>query len=1633
MKKWLEDELEKVEQTYLIKATNMTGPYHREIALKKEYDGRQLLELLQNADDEAENTMNPTVLIRLEKNRLVVANNGRPFSKSGIRSLIDSDNSPKIMSRRKIGYKGLGFRAVLNWSDSIWIKSGGFSIEFSRTNAVGFFKKLLEKRPSLGTEMQDHFGEQYRYDKECPIATLAVPSWRESWDFDTSEYDTYVVMNFSDDVKEDIQRQINGLRMEVGLFLNNLRRIVLDSPEKKQTIERVQGSADEFDEIRILDKHGEVLESKRWRIFSKSDRLPEKLRDTGKAEQYEYDLRIAVSEKIEDNVNRLFSYFKTEVKFPFPAIVHGTFELDDTRNHLVKSPTNTFLLKELASFMIDTAKKLTQAGENVSWDAMRLLAKRGEFDDKVEEMGFYEHLLSAMKSRKLIPVLSNKYMSVEEGPVFYSVPFAKALRSASDVFADLAMYVDDEKVRSLIKDLNIGVYERTHFVKKISEASARLSIDERANLILLIADNYSSHFQGIEPKDMPGLFIDEQGREISARSHALLPPERAKFRLPENIEINFISEDLFRGLREKAGVRGARELALRLNCFNVDEYRFDTVIRRIVAVTNRVIEENETKARGYVRNMLSALFQIYHDDPEAAKQFPSNVNVRIFSRSGTLRSTRELYFGKEYSVGGIMEALYSKIDDSVFLAERQELGLEDQNESQVVEFLKWIGVEEYPMITRKKLKREEYGGYDDHVLRSLPYPVKTDYGETYSSYEELKSSISSYGTEIEVGVIEDLENILKKAAFEVILAWLEHDTRLQRILKEGKEISVCSDSVLRISTPPKWYKRNIGPEHISSFILWKLKTTEWIRTKSGRKVRPDVCCLSRTVLDMSPLVEVPAYDMGHDTLKEHNVKQEDIEYILEKVGVGRDFGKLSDETVYAILANLETADPEGRKAENVYRQIIRSKPLEWARDIRNSDARNNFVENRTLLARHDGRLEYMPVKDIYYVDNITFCRQIIDGFPIAKIPRRSGKEQVRDVFGVTPLEDIRFSLAGSPEIHPLNAAFMRAFEGFKPYVLVFRLEKPTCRVESNKLKKLKVVLCTSIPARYEFGGTKEDLRLHPYEHIYISEENTAYLLLEAGKHREITDLKKDMSFCGAFAEILTGILKVEENRKDYRDLFPKDKPQRDMTIRDDLDDPDLEKLEKAKELFSGLSVLELEFWESVLRTKGKTVTFEEGEKKAHIVDTISEELNLDQEFVRQIYEGIYYEDYNSSTNLSFFKRLFNAIGVSVQEFNGHSFRQIDFTEYLRTEFENEKDRLRSRFKSLVFTVLRDKGVKEKESFVEVLEAFNSASIVDHFDINKDLFLDIQTCFDILFKSDPFSELNIAYPALLKQQDSDPDGEYTTNIEGFKRKIVETGGVYAEDIEAFLDAPENRSLLYFGEFNELVERFDKKYSRPPKEERKTGEGTIRRRKRSISLNGVDVEYEEDDYETLAGNVDEDLKNNDYEIESHEPSRPEEKESEGTRHGGAGGVRGTAKKQTKEIGFLGEKYVYGMLVKKYSKKKVVWASQYARMMNVNPEGRDDIGYDMWYSDENGKRHYVEVKASKDDGLAFSISKAEVRFGERQKSAYEVILVLNVCNKNRRLLNLGNIFDYGEEESFSNNSKFKVDTEDFRIRFV
>jgi len=48
-----------------------------------------------------------------------------------------------------------------------------------------------------------------------------------------------------------------------------------------------------------------------------------------------------------------------------------------------------------------------------------------------------------------------------------------------------------------------------------------------------------------------------------------------------------------------------------------------------------------------------------------------------------------------------MDTLYSEIDESVFVANKNELGFETRNENETVGFLKWIGVDEFPRIEQE--------------------------------------------------------------------------------------------------------------------------------------------------------------------------------------------------------------------------------------------------------------------------------------------------------------------------------------------------------------------------------------------------------------------------------------------------------------------------------------------------------------------------------------------------------------------------------------------------------------------------------------------------------------------------------------------------------------------------------------------------------------------------------------------------------------------------------------------------------------------------------------------------------------------------------------------------------------------
>ncbi|MBA3037268.1 MAG: DUF3883 domain-containing protein [Desulfobacterium sp.] len=876
---------------------------------------------------------------------------------------------------------------------------------------------------------------------------------------------------------------------------------------------------------------------------------------------------------------------------------------------------------------------------------------------------------------------------------------------------------------------------------------------------------------------------------------------------------------------------------------------------------------------------------------------------------------------------------------------------------------------------------------------------------------------------------KELNTIIEKAKFENILAWLHLDPRVQTILRQGHE---PQNSSFGLWLGQNKIPRNISNADISPYIVWVLSHAEWIKTKSEKRVAPNQCCLSETLEGMSPLIEVPNINIKDRAFKDNGIQQRDIEYLLTKFGASEDFSNLPTATVYSILNRLEAADPRGVKAKNIYTKLIDSKTREWAKTVVKKEPRNTFIKQGKILAKSNGKIAYLPIKVVYYVDNISFCREIMNKFNIVQIPRRRGKELVREIFGVSPLEEIKFNLTSGPDIHPINAQFSKLFENFKPYILVFRHGKPTFTTEMNQMKKLKICLCTHLVAKYLFDETEGELTLNPYEHVQPAGENTVYLLLEHSKqYKDMADLKNDRKLRDALAEIICDVIKVDENRKAYRELLAMDRQERDETIQGDLDDPSLEKLKEVRMRLRGISDIQKEFWQTILRVKGIEEDIYEISND-ETISFLSNKLCLEEGFIREIFENIEYDKLSTSQNFRHVKRLFTTLKIKVKDFNIHASEEIDFSEDFKSEITSEKFMLEKKFQTHVYETLKDKDIKSKEEFIDITIAYTRSSFVNHYNINEELSVDKQKCFDSTFQEDRFKKLALTYSSLLKQKEAPLEEIYKQNKQDFIQKIEQSGGAYSEDINAFWETQENKSLLYFAEHEELIKRFDSKYPRLPK----VGAGGKTQpiiRKNKIILNGKEQEYEEDDYESLIKSIDEDFIQRKYYIEERNPLRPVEATDEihKTRTGGGRGRH--VKKHAKEIGLIGEYYVYKTLTSKYGMEKVFWVSENARKANVNPQGRDSEGLDIRYIDENDQVHYVEVKSSSTDDQAFQISSDEVKFGEKHGKDYEVIAVLNTLDENRKIRNLGNIFDYHEDESFNNNSKFSIENEGFKIKYI
>lgn len=995
----------------------ITATYNREKETTNGYNGRQLLELIQNADD-AQST---EILIKLntEKCSLIIANKGEDcqgFSVDGVKSLLLANLSSKT-SNKYIGNKGLGFRAIINWSNKITINSNNLDITFSQDIAKNNFKN----------------------SGSINLPILALPELQNNIQ---NEWNTKISINYKDEFLDDIKGQIKELTPEILLFLNNLETITIDIDDEKQDIRKPTNE---------------------WNIELKQDDFPnELLEDNDKDTKYE--LKIAYNENLAnpDNQN-LFSYFPTNIKIAMPFIVHGTFDLDATRNQLNKTEKNRYVLRELVALIIYTAKELSK--NSIDYKALSFL-NYSHKNEVLEGLGFYQEIDLAISELEIYPCLGGDYRKKED--ILYSNNFSQFVNTDDyrDLFSYLLIPTDNENVINILDNQELDNFNYYNNNPKDLKSLNKiiLNIKDRTEFIHLLIEN---DLKGCLP-----LLIDNDNKLISLDDDVYTPATAtAKFSLPNFVKIKFISQEFFNKLIEKFEITDdkARELQRTLkDITNIHSYEPAPVLEKIITQSNKEVKNNPKNVQEIIITMVQSLYknyQILNSTPTIS----DNIKIQLISKNNTLSKARDLYLSKSYPSGELTEFLFSEVfKDSEFLANTSEYNFQNEDLEKVEQFFLWLGVNKIsklmPALFSDKKKYCE-------LLFSV-VPGKPDYAD----HMELQGLVNT---------IYNFDGIAKNISLEKFVLWCIKDENISENFGKKQSVNLLGSRGGYINT------RYCD----TSYIQYQLFVLNLVK---------DYLIGDEKI---NALINNKFFDFNYEKFKEFEISKYDVENMLEKVGAVDNFNELSINAVSRIIQDLPSKSKNGKQSETIYKLCLK-----------------HFEKNKEPLifgkykvfATKNNQDSYFDINEVFYNGSIKLPKNITQSKAIFKYPKRQNTENIIKFFGLQDLKSIKIDVINSVEIENKTVEFNVIFEKIKPYILAYRINKieteENKRKEVDKLNKIKIKLCENI--KYQADGEEFILAKNDY-----TKDGEKYLI-EIDKNIDLNFLKSDFDFQEAFADII---------------------------------------------------------------------------------------------------------------------------------------------------------------------------------------------------------------------------------------------------------------------------------------------------------------------------------------------------------------------------------------------------------------------------------------------------------------------------------------------------------------------------------
>lgn len=1023
----------------------------------KGYHGREILELLQNADDAYQKSIdigekpscNLEVEINYQNGNLVVSNTGTFFDEEGIKAIVQGNNSPK--SGKYIGNKGTGFRSILNWADRIRIFSGEFAVEFSQENARKVFETIKDA---------EQIQKQLRKCKDLYIPILSVP---KNIAHNGVSNRTTIEISVNPEKEKDeysVDKQLGAIDMRILLFLPNMSKIVICIENQTIQYERNENSAmcdtKGCRNIRLSKSiNGEVVVVEEYSVWSKT--LASEIEEDG--EKKDVSMAIAVkTENVELDDNYIYSYFPLlGADSPVNCLLHATYSLDDHRNLITLNDINRHIVSKQLDFLIYVASKYVE--RNMLSEAYEILLPKNYYSDarnwrfpaSLRGFGLEEEYIDKLAKIKMFCTVNQELISINDNPKIIEDAFPGEL--CGERFGKLLRPIQSEAGKRLISLISDRKNQCLEFGERglcyaINAIADEWTVEQRVDVFIWWN-------KGKKRSVLPNLLKSQSGFWIRHGEECyLLEGDFDSVKIPEWALIPALDEDYQKILVSKS--MKLSEIAD--NTFNKENRT--SVIRQICQNSMFKTIKFKYTDRGSIISPINKSVNTYEKAVQFVKWLWDNYRLQWSNRDNgneqlhfpatdfSINTCNKLYLGDDYG-NTLARKLFRFMPEYKEFPKFHEFGIEETNKSEFSDFINRLGVLEFPAIELLKIENpiSEY----DKMMRKIIYEYD-GFSNTQTTYVDRCKYTLPY--------ILNLDGIIKNLSTEDVIQWIVEDEKLSECLGCKDYASGQKPEILYHGNRQKYDTVNKYRGKVRNYILATFNNTPWVKINgepySPRQILDGINTLKNE--QFKKYVPVLTKEMVTSISKRLNITQKKIEEIFSNFGFLKRVTDLSSNDFYGLLIKLQKSED---KSDFEYSRVIYRlvENTNFTKTFEDSGNKEKFFEGGKLLVKYDGILQYWLAKESY-LPSIKIINK--KDFPIVEKGQRTNNSNFVRIFGCKEWESDYKIVPGSEVLSVRNGEFQAYFKEFIKYAKAYserndNVAKYVCKLHVELVSKVSIL------------------------------------------------------------------------------------------------------------------------------------------------------------------------------------------------------------------------------------------------------------------------------------------------------------------------------------------------------------------------------------------------------------------------------------------------------------------------------------------------------------------------------------------------------------------------------------------------